>query len=163
MKLHADHFLDRLSRGGVLLTTKADDKINTMTIGWGSISNYWGKPVVIVPVRKSRYTHELIEKSNEFTLSVPKFNELAKQLAYCGSNSGRDVDKFTECNLDIAKSKSIDTPIIKQAYLHYECKILSKVDMTDEHMQKDICDKWYVTNDYHTLYFGEITKCYITD
>ena len=34
MKLHADHLLDRLTRGGVLLTSKSGDKINTMTIGW---------------------------------------------------------------------------------------------------------------------------------
>lgn len=163
MKLHADHFLDRLSRGGVLLNTKADNKINTMTIGWGSISQYWGKSVMIVPVRESRYTHELIEASDNFTVSVPKYNEIAKQIAYCGTNSGRDVDKFKKCEFTAIPAKSVDTPIISQAYLHYECRIIAKINVTDEHMAKELVSNWYATNDYHTLYFGEIIECYITD
>jgi len=163
MKLHGDHFLDRLSRGGVLLTTKSGDKINTMTIGWGSISQYWGKPVMIVPVRKSRYTHELLEASDTFTVSVPKFNEIAKEIGYCGTNSGRDVDKFEKCKFTAKPAKSVDTPIVGEAYLHYECKIVAKTDITDEHMSKELTDNWYATSDFHTLYFGEIIECYISD
>ena len=163
MKLHADHLLDRLSRGGVLLTTKANDKINTMTIGWGSISQYWGKNVLIVPVRKSRYTHELMEKSDTFTVSVPRYNEIAKQIAYCGTNSGRDVDKFKECKLTAKPAKSVTAPIIGEAYLHYECRIIAESDLTDEHMAKELLNNWYATKDFHTLYFGEIIECYITD
>jgi len=163
MKLHADHLLDRLKRGGVLLTTKAENKINTMTIGWGSISEYWGKEVFIVPVRHSRYTHDLLEKSQAFTVSVPRYNELAKQIAYCGSNSGRDVDKFEKCKLTAKVAKLVDVPIVGEAYLHYECKIIAKIDMTQEHVAKEIVHNWYSTNDYHTLYFGEIVECYITE
>lgn len=161
MKLHADHFMDRLTRGGILLNTKSGDKVNTMTIGWGSISQYWGKPVLIVPVRESRYTHDLIDNSDNFTVSVPKYNEIAKQIAYCGTNSGRDIDKFKECGLNIESSKSVNTPIIKEAYLHYECKIIAKFDLTDEHMAKELAGNWYTSGDYHTLYFGEIVECYI--
>ena len=32
-----------LSRG-VLLTTRSEDRVNTMTIGWGSSGGEWGKP-----------------------------------------------------------------------------------------------------------------------
>lgn len=163
MKLHADHFLDRLARGGVLLNTKLGDKLNTMTIGWGSISQYWGKSVLIVPVRKSRYTYELIDKADNFTVSVPRYNEIAKEIAYCGTNSGRDVDKFEKCKFTALPSKSVDTPIIEEAYLHYECKIIAKVDLTDEHMAKELVGNWYSTNDFHTLYFGEIVECYIDE
>jgi len=163
MKLHADHLLDRLTRGGVLLTSKAGDKINTMTIGWGSISEYWGKNVLIVPVRKSRYTHELLESSDNFTVSVPKYNEIAKKIGYCGSNSGRDVDKFKECKFTAKPAKSVDTPIIGEAYLHYECRIIAKIDMNESHMSEPIIKNWYSGNDFHTLYFGEVIECYITD
>lgn len=163
LKLHAEHFLDRLSRGGVLLTTKAGEKINAMTIGWGSISQYWGKDVMIVPVRHSRYTHELLESSDNFTVSVPKFNEMAKEIGYCGSNSGRDVDKFEKCGFRAVLSKSVDTPIVGQAHLHYECKIIARVELNAENIDKELTANWYATNDFHTLYFGEIIECYTTN
>ena len=163
MKLHADHLLDRLKRGGVLLTTKAENKINTMTIGWGSISEYWGKEVFIVPVRHSRYTHDLLEKSQAFTVSVPRYNELAKQIAYCGSNSGRDVDKFKECDLKTANSKYVDSPIIDIPGYHFECKIVYKTAMDPKFLDSTYDETLYSDKDYHTLYFGEIKACYKTE
>ena len=66
---HADKALDILSKGA-FLTTAHDGKVNTMTIGWGSLSYMWGKPVFVVMVRHSRYTYEIIEKSGEFTVSL---------------------------------------------------------------------------------------------
>ena len=30
---------------GILITTKANGKVNTMTIGWGHIGIEWGKPL----------------------------------------------------------------------------------------------------------------------
>ena len=55
---------------GVLLTTKADGRTNTMTIGWGALGIEWSTPVFIAYVRDSRYTHGLIEKTGEFTVTA---------------------------------------------------------------------------------------------
>ena len=63
--------LERMAKGGVFLTVNGETGPNTMTMGWGSLSVYWGKPVLIIPVRKSRYTHELLQTAQEFTVSVP--------------------------------------------------------------------------------------------
>ena len=62
--------LDKMEKG-LFLTVKSKEKINTMTIGWGSIGIIWGKPIFTVAVRNSRYTHSLIENSNNFTVSIP--------------------------------------------------------------------------------------------
>lgn len=70
-----------------------------MTIGWGGITFFWGKPIFIVPVRQSRYTFQLIDKAQEFTVSVPLEVDMRKALAYCGKNSGRDVNKYNEIGL----------------------------------------------------------------
>lgn len=35
-------------KNGVLLTTKADDKVNSMTISWGTLGIEWGKPIFTV-------------------------------------------------------------------------------------------------------------------
>jgi len=39
---------------GAFLTVKADDKVNTMTIGWATIGIVWKKEVFMVAVRDSR-------------------------------------------------------------------------------------------------------------
>ena len=70
----SDTTLERMSGKGVFLTV-GEDKPNTMTIGWGSISVYWNKPVFIVPVRHSRYSYSILEKGSGFTVSVPPQDE----------------------------------------------------------------------------------------
>ena len=91
---YAGHILENVGKG-VLLTTKADGRPNTMTIGWGTLGIEWGKPICTVFVRESRYTKELLDKNGEFTVNVP-MGEIDKNiLAVCGTKSGIDMDKST--------------------------------------------------------------------
>lgn len=146
-----------LTSDGVFLTTQGE-KTNTMVIGWGGVTVFWGKPVFIVPVRKSRYTYNQLDESGEFTVSIPLGQDLKDALSFCGSKSGSDYDKFKECNITPAPAKVLDTPIISECELHYECRVIYKQDIIPENLQKEIHDKWYP--DYHTLFFGEIVACY---
>jgi flavin reductase (DIM6/NTAB) family NADH-FMN oxidoreductase RutF len=84
---------------GAFLTVKLEDKVNTMTIAWGSLGFMWNKPVFIAMVRYSRYTYELIDKAEDFTISLPLQGQLKKALGLCGSKSGRDIDKIKEFGL----------------------------------------------------------------
>lgn len=149
-----------LTSGGIFLTA-GSEKVNTMVIGWGGITFFWGKPVFVVPVRKSRFTHQFIEESDEFTISIPLKEDLKKALAFCGTKSGRDFDKFKECNLTAAPSKVINTPIIGECSLHYECKVIYKQNVTEDNLDKGIIERWYP--DYHTFYYGEIVACYVDE
>ena len=148
----------KLTSGGIFLNT-IGEKTNTMVIGWGGITVFWGKPVFIVPVRKSRYSHRQLDESGEFTISVPLDDSLKDALAFCGSKSGRDYDKFEECNITAVPTKILNTPIIEECTLHYECKVVYKQDLIPENLNKGINEKWYP--DYHTLFFGEILACYM--
>ena len=74
---------------GILLTTKAGDQVNTMTIGWGSIGVDWYMDVMTVCVRPQRHTYTLLETNPEFTVSVPIKNDCKEQLRFAGSVSGR--------------------------------------------------------------------------
>ena len=56
---------------GAFLTVKNQGKVNTMTIGWGSIGYVWSKHIFTAFVRYSRYTHEIINNSKDFTVSIP--------------------------------------------------------------------------------------------
>ena len=97
---------------GVLLTTRAKGRTNTMTIGWGWIGWCWKRPVFAVVVRPQRFTHDILERTGEFTVSVPTLLPLKKELAYAGSRSGRDENKFVGHGLTALPGQKVDAPIV---------------------------------------------------
>jgi flavin reductase (DIM6/NTAB) family NADH-FMN oxidoreductase RutF len=147
---------------GAFLTVKAEDKLNVMTIGWAGIGYVWQRPVLMVAVRKTRHTFKLIEQAPDFAVSVPLTDDKQKELDYCGTKSGRNVNKFKECGLEVIASKQIASPIVRMPGLHFECRIVCKTPMDPARIGKDL-EKLYPQKDYHTLYFGEIKECYQLD
>ena len=159
---YLEQVIEQLPRGA-FLNTRYKDKTNTITIGWGTIGIIWGKPIFMVAVRYSRYTYDLIDKSGEFTVSIPLKDNLKKELGFCGSRSGRDYDKFKECGLTLTEGRTVNVPIINECQLHYECKVVYKQSMEPGTLDQSIKDVCYRTGDYHVIYFGEITACYMTE
>lgn len=159
---YAQRTMEKLGSGGVFLTVKADGKVNTMTMGWGGLTVFWGAPVFVVPVRLSRYTHDLLERSGVFTVSIPDIGSLKDELIFCGTKSGRDYDKFAECNLTPVSGRSVDCPVIGQATLHYECKILARNVLDSDALNPEIQKGSYGGQDWHELYYGEIVNVYTT-
>lgn len=147
---------------GAFLSVKAADRVNTMTIGWGAIGYMWQRPILLVAVRHSRYTFGLIEESGEYTVSLPAGEELKKQLMTVGTKSGRDIDKFSSCNLTTQPGKVSQSPVIKECSLFFECKVVYKQAMNPDNLEESIKSKFYSNNDYHTMYYGEILDCYST-
>jgi flavin reductase (DIM6/NTAB) family NADH-FMN oxidoreductase RutF len=145
---------------GAFLTVKAGKAYNTMTIGWALIGYAWQKPVLMVLVRTSRHTFGLIEKAVDFTVAAPT-TDMRKALMFCGSKSGRDVDKYKACNLELMNAQKVLSPVIKTPAIHFECKILLKTPMDPKCLDRE-CEDLYPAKDYHTLYFGEILECYET-
>ncbi|MBR3603267.1 MAG: flavin reductase family protein [Elusimicrobiaceae bacterium] len=160
---HAKEVLQIL-RKGAFLTTHADGKTNTMTIGWGYLGIAWGKPVFGVMVRHNRYTHQLLDKNAQFTVTLPQ-EDLSKELAFCGTKSGLETDKIKACGFSLVPGKTVDVPLIACRGFQYECKVLCKTEMQRPLLEDAVREKWYekVPNDYHTFYFGEITACYLED
>ena len=146
---------------GAFLTVKAGEVTNTMTIGWATLGFIWQRPVFMIAVRDSRYTFTLLEKTDNFTVSIPTGDDLAKALMFCGTKSGRDHDKFQHCELRQKKARHTESPIIELAGVHYECKIIYKSAM-DSSLMDAALNGLYPKKDFHTLYFGEILACYET-
>lgn len=158
---YAKDAMDVLKTKGAFLTVKSGDKVNTMTIGWGDIGYIWRKPVFMVMVRKSRHTYDIIEAAEDFTVSIPVNCDLKKELAICGTKSGRDIDKFKECNLSMENSNKVNSPIIGECDLQFECKIIYKQHMDEKFLSSEINKSCYENGDYHTMYYGEIVDCYL--
>ena len=152
-----------------LVTTKAEGKVNTMTIGWGTLGVQWGKPIFIVFVRQSRHTKQLLDLNGEFTINVPlKGADRKKELAFCGRNSGRDVDKIRELDLHLEEPDVISVPGIKEFPLTLECRVVYKQDQVLSALDPDKCQRFYAPNtpndgDYHTAYYGEVLSAYMIE
>ena len=146
--------------GGAFLTTQNGDKVNTMTIGWGTFGCQWGMPTAEVMVRESRYTKSLLDKANEFTLTFPIDADIKPALGFCGQKSGKDVDKIAECNLSILPAKEIATPVVACKGIVFECKVVAKTEMVNNLTSANILEKWYKNGDLHTLYYATVVDCY---
>jgi len=153
--------LECLKEKGAFLTVKNEETRNTMTIGWANIGYEWFRPIFTVLVRKSRYTYTVIEKSDEFTVSIPIDDSMKEAINFCGTKSGREMDKYKACGLKLKNGQVTNTPVIDGCGIYYECKIVYKQEINPAFLSEDI-KKVYGDNnpDYHTLYYGEIVACY---
>ena len=158
---------------GVLITAKNGDKINPMSIAWGQIGIEWNKPIFTTFVRTGRYTHQMLEKSGEFTVNIPVEDKATDIIRYCGTKSGRDVDKVKELGLTLVESDEVGAPGIKELPLTLECRIIY-TQLQDKHaFSADVRERFYPDSfgseepssnrDIHTMFYGEILKAYIIE
>lgn len=166
----ASLILSQLSKG-VLLTTKDQDKVNTMTIGWGTIGIEWGQPIFTAFVRTHRHSKEMLDHSGSFTINAPYQKDTKQILGYCGSHSGRDVDKIKELGLHLVPCETIDSMAIQELPLTLECEILYSQVQDLETIPEDLKERYYPQNvdslatgsnkDVHVQYIAKIKKAYI--
>lgn len=137
------------------LITPTTDVINPMTGGWGGFGVMWNQNIVFVVIRPVRYTYELIEKTDKFTITF--FGEqYIKILNYCGSKSGKEVDKIKEIGL---------TPIFEDGFIYYKeatyalfCNKIYFSDIDPKNFLDPSIEKFYPKKDYHRLYMGGIVR-----
>lgn len=157
----------QVDAGAFLLA--GNDPINPMTIGWCQWGILWGKPVCTVFVRKSRHTYDKM-RSGVFTVSVPEPGAMKKELAYCGTKSGRDVNKAEALGFQFLPMGGGLVPALSGCALHFACRTLFHVDFDAERMREDmdagIRARFYGANqklgngDPHVAFFGEIVAAY---
>ena len=155
-------------KSGVLLTTAAGGRTNSMTISWGMLGIEWGKPIFVAFIRESRYTKELIDKNPEFTINMPYGAFDSNITGLCGSGSGRDTDKLSAARLTAVEPEAISVPAIKELPLTLECRVVFKQTQTSDALAPEFCEKFYPKNacgsaDPHTAYYGEIAAAYIIE
>ena len=158
---------------GVLLTTKADGKVNTMTISWGALGIEWNKPIFTVYIRENRFTRQQLEKNPEFTVNIPYGAFDKKILGVAGTKSGHSVDKIKELNLTPEEANRVSVPAIKELPLTLECKVIYKQKQDKEaipaeinrlNYPQDVDSSFHGANrDYHSAYYGEIVSAYIIE
>lgn len=152
-----DNFFKLIGNDWMLITAGEENKFNTMTASWGGAGFLWNKNVVFTFVRPQRYTFEFMESSPYFSLSFFD-NQWKKALSFCGSKSGRDVDKPAETGL--TPVFDFEAPCFQQARLVLVCKKLYGQFLDIESMYDKSLDSNYKDKDYHKMYIGEVIKAY---
>jgi len=124
----------------VLVTCNDEDKkTNIITISWQSpISK--NPPLYGISVAPDRYSHDLIKKSKEFVINFLPF-DFVEKVNYCGTHSGRNIEKIKHSNLTLIPSKEITTPSIQESYSILECKLKESISLGD-----------------HTFFIGEVVN-----
>ncbi len=155
-----ENFFHLINDDWMLVTAGTLGGFNTMTASWGTTGILWNKPVAVCFIRPHRYTFQFADKNDYFTLSFlgGKYKEI---LNFCGSHSGRDVDKIAKTGL-----KPIGTPngsvTFEQANLVLECRKLYADFLKEENfLVKNLVGKNYRQKDFHKFFIGEIEACYV--
>ena len=169
---HAGTILKALEKGA-LLTTRSNGETNTMTISWGAIGIEWGAPIFPAYIRETRHTKKLLDENPAFTVNIPLDSAHRKALGFCGTKSGRDIDKISACGLTPIEPSVVDVPAIQEFPLTLECKVVYKQAqdpqaVSEKNAEKfypqDVASKYHGANrDYHTAYYGEIVSAYIIE
>ena len=137
----------------LVAAAKPDGKINFMTASWGGMGVLWHKNVCFVFVRPSRYTYEFTEASPYVTLSF--FDaDYRRKLSFCGTKSGRDVDKAKECDFHVSLDGGY--PVFEEAKITVKAKklyasMIKPEDFIDVSCIDDI-------NNLHKMYVYEVEE-----
>ena len=107
----------------VLVTCNdSNEKTNIITLAWHTpISSK--PPLYGIAIAPKRYSHGLIKKSKEFVINFMPYSQV-KAAQFCGTHSGRSINKLSKTGLTLAPSKKLKTPLIKEGYAHLECKLI---------------------------------------
>jgi len=107
--------------GFTAITAGKEDRYNSMIGSGGGFGLLFKKPTIWSLLRSDRYTLEIIQKEQTYTLSYfPK--EFQERALFLGSESGRDSEKMKEVELTSVPTPSGDMSF-KEARLIIECKL----------------------------------------
>lgn len=96
-------------------------QINVCTVSYLGVVNE-NPPLIGLSIRPTRYTARLIGKTAEFTVNLPT-PELLAAIDYCGTYSGRKIDKASQLQLDVFPSRIISVPGLAKSPIIFECRL----------------------------------------
>lgn len=106
---------------------KPGEKPNIVTVAWtGTVCS--DPAMVFISVRPNRFSHSIIKDTGEFVINLID-EKLTRSMDYCGVKSGKDVDKFKECNLTAIESETVSAPSIKESPVCIECKVTQVIPL----------------------------------
>ncbi len=102
-------------------------KPNIITIAYIGIVCH-EPPQVQIGLRKGRYSLGLIRNSGEFVVNIPTEAQ-AEATDFCGTVSGKEVDKFKAAGLTPVEGQKVKAPLIKECPVNLECRVTQMLEL----------------------------------
>ncbi|MHA2008323.1 MAG: flavin reductase family protein [Promethearchaeota archaeon] len=133
----------------VLVGANVNGKPNFNAIGW--IVGLEFKPALVSISSNQRHNNNIGIKQNQtFSVNTPT-EDMVKVTDYCGIKSGRDIDKSKLFDVFYGELKT--APMIKEAALNLECKVVHIVDTAE----------LFNASMGHDIFIGEVVQAYTED
>ncbi|MDP2936074.1 MAG: flavin reductase family protein [Dehalococcoidia bacterium] len=117
-------------------------KGNILTIAWvGVVCSE--PPMVSIAMRRGKHSYPLVKANGEFVLNVPT-EQLVKETDYCGSVSGKTVDKWETAHLTPGPASKVKAPIIVESPINLECVVRHTLNLGS-----------------HDLFLAEVVACHV--
>ena len=140
-------FYQHYPRTAVILTAHAGGRDSAMAVAW-HMTICSNPPLYGVTVNLKRFTRDLILKSGEFGVNFLPL-EKAQLIAWVGGVSGSEADKFEKFKIIKDESVKTSVPILKDAYVAYECKVVDHKTYYD-------ANEWFVGQIVATYFHEEV-------
>lgn len=123
-----------INSGNVIMVSSGyKDRFSIITLAWHCPVSF-KPPALAIAVGTGRFSAELIERSGEFIVNIPDWN-LREAMLYCGTHSGREVDKFAGAKLTPEQPVKLLKPQkIKECIGAIECSLINRVKVGDHIM-----------------------------
>ena len=156
--------LGKLPGKDTVITAGKKDHYNSMIGSVTGLAFLFNKPTTWCILREDRYTLEMIQKEQTYTLSYfPK--EYKKQIYFLASKSGRDSEKMKEVELTSVQTPSGEMSF-KEAKLIIECKLtisttVNPNDIYAQEVKDNVKEEYIEASHYRKFVFGEITSVWV--
>ena len=85
-----------------------------------------------IGIAPTRYSYELLKVASGFVVNIPT-KELLDHVVFCGTKSGRDVNKFEKTRLTDVPAQTVEAPLIAECPVNFECEITQIIETGDHH------------------------------
>ena len=141
-------------KGGALLapvppamvTCGSMEQPNVLTIAWTGIINTI-PPKTYISVRPSRFSYPMIKESGEFVINLTTAS-MIRAADFCGVRSGRELDKFEACGLEIEEGFTVSAPVLSQSPVSLECRVTEIIPLGSHDMFLAEVVAVHVSEDY---------------
>lgn len=117
---------------------------NIVTLAWvGTVCS--APPMLSIAIRPSRYSYELLSRTNEFVVNFPRADHVEK-VDVCGVVSGRDVDKFALTGFHPLSAALVGAPLIAECPVNLECVTRHRLSLG-----------------VHDLFIGEVVATHVDE
>jgi len=98
-----------------------DNKPNIMVVTYVTGVNE-EPPMFGIAIRPQKHSNSLIRFSRGFVINIPTL-KLIKEIDYCGTHTGRSVQKFGQLGLLPIKARKVKAPLIAECPINIECQL----------------------------------------